>query len=407
MRVLFLSPGFPVEMNLFCEGLAQLGVAVFGVGEQPLRSLPSRCQRALSAYFQVRSMYDEDAVVEEIVKESRAHGISFDRVEAVWEPLVLLAAKLRARLDVPGMAIDDVLAFRDKEVMKQRLEAAGIRVPRHARCKTSAEIRRAVERIGFPVILKPVAGAGSADTHRAGDAGELSRAIELTAHVPEFSVEEFIEGEEYTFDTICAAGKPLYFNHSWYRPRPLIQRTVEWISPQTLALRDVEAPHLRAGRKMGLAVLEALRFESGFTHMEWFYTPKGEAVFGEIGARAPGARSVDIMNFACDADFFRGWGEAVCFDRLTEKWSRRYNACIVFKRAVGEGRITRIEGLDTFLAKNSAHVPVVDLLPVGARRRNWKQTLLSDGHLIVRHPDLETCMELADLAGTDIRLYAE
>lgn len=407
MKVLFLSPGFPEEMTLFCEGLASLGVTVFGAGEQPLHSLSRRCQRALSAYFQLRSMFDEDGVVEEIVKESRAHGIAFDRIETLWEPLVVLAARLRERLGVPGMSVEVATCYRDKERMKQKLESAGVRVPKHARCASEHDIRAAVERIGFPAILKPIAGAGSADTHRVNDGEELGAAITATRHVREFSVEEFIEGEEYTFDTICSKGDPLYFNHSWYRPRPLIQRTVEFCSPQTLALRDVGAPHLKKGREMGLEVLAALEFESGFTHMEWYLTSSGEAVFGEIGARAPGARSVDIMNFACDADFFRAWGEAVCFGRLTERWERRYNACIVFKRASGEGRITRIEGLEAFMTRNGRHVPVVDLLPIGARRRNWKHTLLSDGHLIVRHPELEKCMELADQVGTEIRLFAQ
>jgi hypothetical protein len=53
-------------------------------------------------------------------------------------------------------------------------------------------------------------------------------------------------------------------------------------------------------------VLRALEFESGFTHMEWFLAPGGEAVFGEIGARAPGARLVHAMNYTCDADYFAG-----------------------------------------------------------------------------------------------------
>ena len=47
-----------------------------------------------------------------------------------------------------------------------------------------------------------------------------------------------------------------------------------------------------------------------------------------------------------------------------------------------------------------------DLLPVGARRRNWLQTLLSDGWVVVRHPDLATCVRMADRVGTDLQLFA-
>ena len=52
------------------------------------------------------------------------------------------------------------------------------------------------------------------------------------------------------------------------------------------------------------------------------------------------------------------------------------------------------------------HVMQVDLLPVGAQRRNWLATLLSDGHVMVRHPDLHAVMEIADRFGTDLQIYA-
>ena len=52
------------------------------------------------------------------------------------------------------------------------------------------------------------------------------------------------------------------------------------------------------------AVIAALGFSSGFTHMEWYRKYDGEVVFGEIGARPPGARVVDLMNFATDGTPF-------------------------------------------------------------------------------------------------------
>jgi hypothetical protein len=140
--------------------------------------------------------------------------------------------------------------------------------------------------------------------------------------------------------------------------------------------------------------------------MEWFRRPSGEAVFGEIAARPPGARSVDIMNYAGDVDTFRGWADAVCHGRFGQPIERRYNAIVIFKRARGEGRIRAIVGLERLVARYRPHVVCVDLLPVGAQRRNWKQTLISDGYVIVRHPDLGAALEIADRVGTDVQLFA-
>lgn len=406
MNVLFLSPGYPLEMNWFAEGLAAVGARVFGVGEAPPATLETRCRKALTAYMQVPSLWDEEVAVAAIVAEARDKGVRFDHVVSLWEPLMVLAAKLRAALGVEGMTVAETLPFRDKEIMKDVLDRAGIRTPRHARCRTADECREAAERIGFPLIIKPIAGAGSADTHRCDDEQEFERALAMTGHVAEVSVEEFVEGREFTFDTICGRGRVLYHNIAMYRPRPLIARQVEWTSPQTICLRDPEAPELADGAAMGFAVLEALGFRDGFTHMEWYLKDDGEVVFGEIGARPPGARTVDVMNFANDADLYRGWASAICHGTLGFELERRYNAASICKRAQGQGRIQHIAGLESLLQRYGPHICHVELLPVGAHRRDWLQSLLSDGHLIVRHPDLGACLEIADAVGTDLQLYA-
>jgi len=404
MNVLMLAPGFPVEMPHFARGLAEVGARVIGVGEQPEGALPAEARQALAAYLQVDSLFDEEEIVSRVRK--LAEKSSIDRVECLWEPLVLLAARLREELGVTGMGVEQALTFRDKERMKQVLDGAGIRTPRHAAATTEKECRAAAERIGYPLILKPIAGAGSADTYRVDDAAGLESTLPLVQHVAELSVEEFIEGEEFTFDTICAQGEILYHNVAWYRPKPLIGRTVEWISPQTVTLRDPTEESLAAGHRMGQEVLNALGFDSGFTHMEWFRTASGEAVFGEIAARPPGARSVDLMNYACDLDTYSGWAEAVCHGRLSQPIRRLYNSVVIFKRAHGQGRIRRIEGLERLVARYRTHIACIDLLPIGAPRRNWKQTLISDGYLVLRHPDLQQALEMADRVGTDLQLYA-
>ena len=69
-----------------------------------------------------------------------------------------------------------------------------------------AGCRGAAERIGYPLIVKPIAGAGSLDTHRV-DGGDLAAALPWLRHVDEVSVEEFVDGEEFTYDTICADGR--------------------------------------------------------------------------------------------------------------------------------------------------------------------------------------------------------
>lgn len=405
MKVVFLAPSYPPEMQQYTRGLAEVGAEVYGVGDQPAAALPSTLKRHLHDYLQVPRLLDDDDVVERV--HAWLRGREVDRVLANWEVMVLTAAKLRARFGVPGMSVDTVEGFRDKQLMKERVAAAGLRVPRAMRVRTVAETRAAADKIGFPLIIKPIAGAGSADTYRVDDGAQLDAVLARMQHVREASVEEFVEGEEFTFDCVCVGGRPLFQNVAQYLPRPLDARTNEWISPVIITVRDLAQPKLADGIALGRGVLDALRMGDGFTHMEWFRKANGEVVFGEIGCRPGGAHLVDQMNYTCDIDLFREWARASCWGKFEAPTTRKYNVAIIFKRAKGQGRITRIDGLREYLHRNGEHVVEQRLLPPGTHRRDWKKTLVSDGFLIVRHPDWARTYQLAMEAATDITMWAQ
>jgi hypothetical protein len=404
VNIVMISPGYPAEMAYFTRALAAVGATVIGLGDQPPSVLPEPARDALAHYEQV-TLTDEGGV------QAALHGLaqhaSIDQVECLWEPYMILAARIRESFGLPGMTVEETLPFRDKELMKQKIDSAGIRTPWHASATTVAEVWEAAERVGYPLIVKPIAGAGSADTYRVDSTEELAEVLPLLRHVPEVSVEEFVDGEEFTYDTVCANGSILFENIMWYRPRPLQMKMHEWISPASIVLRDLNVPDLQGGREMGGEVLPALGFRSGFTHMEWYRKANGEAVFGEIGGRPPGARVVDLMNYATDGDLYVAWAEAVVHGRLSQTLERKFNCGCVFKRAKGVGRITHVEGLDRLMADYGEHVVVVDLLPIGAPRRDWRATLISDGFIIVRHPELQLVIDMTERIASDVHMYAD
>ena len=405
MNVIILSPGYPADMPEFTRGLAESGATVIGVGDQPPAALPGMVRDHLSRYVEVRSLWDSKAVISELRNALR--GVDVDRIECLWEPGVMLAAELRQHFGVAGLSVEQAHRFRDKEAMKQALDAAGIRTPRHVAVTSVAECFDAVTEIGFPVILKPIDGAGSADTYRIDSDDELKLVLPRLRHVPSISVEEFIDGDEFTYDTITIGSRIAYHNVAMYRPRPLIARSNEWISPQVIALKDLDDPGLAGGIDMGRAVLDALDFDTGFTHMEWYRKSDGEVVFGEIGARPPGAHHVDQMRFTDDWDIFRAWGSAITNGELGQAFNRRYNVATIYKRAKGVGRITRLEGAEELQQRFGEHVVWNTLSAPGTPRRDWLKTLVSDGFIMLRHPDLDETLRMADAVGSELHLYAE
>jgi biotin carboxylase len=393
MNVLMISPGFPREMRYFTRGLAAVGARVVGLGDQPRDRIEEPARSSLSAHLQVRSFQDEDHVLATVREFSRR--VQLDGVECLWEPYMVLAARIRHMLGLPGMTEEQTIPFRDKEVMKRVLDQAGIRTPHHYSATSAAQIEEAAERIGYPLIVKPIAGAGSESTYRVDSREELDRVIPRLRSVAEVSVEEFVEGDDMTYETLCIDGQIQHYSIATYIPRALVMKENEWVSPITLVYRDPDAPELAAGKRMGEAVIAALGFRTGYTHMEWYRTADGEAVFGEIGGRPPGAYLVDLINYASDIDTYAGWAEAVVHGRFSQPVERKYNAAWIFKRARGQGRIQRYEGLEALMAEIGQHVCAMDLNPIGAPRRDWRSVLAGDGMIILRHPDLQTTIDMA------------
>ncbi len=404
MKVLFLSPNYPEEMLDFTRGLAQVGAQVYGVGEMPAAALPAKVRPYLHDYTQLPGMMNEEASVGRLVDLARAIGV--DRVETLWEPLVLIAAAVREGLGMPGMSRDTVLGFRDKPIMKARLLPAGVRIPRFGRADSVEGVLAAAKEIGYPVVIKPVSGAGTADTWRVDDEASALGKLATMQHVPEVSVEEFIQGQEFTYDAVAIDGKPVFESVTQYHPPPLQGRTLEWISPAQITLRDPYIPALEGGIALGRRVLDVLGMGTGFAHMEWFKTEKGEAVFSEIACRSGGGKLMDAINYANDIDIYREWARAVCWHSFEAVPQRRYHVCAVFKRAQGQGRIVAIDGLDRVRRRCGAGLVVEDLLAVGTQRRNWKATLLGDGYVMMRSPDYRDVCEMRDVAVNALRLYA-
>ena len=114
-----------------------------------------------------------------------------------------------------------------------------------------------------------------------------------------------------------------------------------------------------------------------------------------------------VPRYTGDIDLFREWARVVCHGSFEASTERLYNCGIIFKRARGEGRITRMEGLSRWYERFGDALVAEQLLRVGMSRRDWKQTLLSDGWMIVRHPDWNECKRICLAAAADIEMFAQ
>jgi hypothetical protein len=87
--------------------------------------------------------------------------------------------------------------------------------------------------------------------------------------------------------------------------------------------------------------------------------------------------------------------------------NHHYNVGMITKRARGSGRITGISGMDQLMAEYGSNVVLVDLLPIGAPRRDWRASTVGDGILMVRHRELQRVIEMTERFAGDMQLHAE
>lgn len=145
---------------------------------------------------------DLDSVVDELLADAPAGVVTWD------ESMLELTGHLTERLGLPGLTAASARLCRDKAAQRDRFAAQCVPSPRHALVRTSAEALAAATEIGFPVIVKPQALAGSIAVERVETADRLSSALEgaLTASFPGFAapggavIEELLIGTELSVD---------------------------------------------------------------------------------------------------------------------------------------------------------------------------------------------------------------
>ncbi|MEU1732328.1 hypothetical protein [Streptosporangium sp. NPDC020145] len=232
---------------------------------------------------------------DETLLEAAAHfldGVSerpTQRIVAISEGLLLTAARMRDRLGVPGPTEHQVLGYRDKVVMKERLRERGVRVPDFAPF-TEANALELLRRHGA-VVAKPRRGESSAGIVFLDDAEDVRRFAATTSkdELARYEVEERVDGRLFHIDSVVRDGVPL---------AAVAGRSVEETTSyrRLEAFRDVAVgPGATLDRLLAFnrRVLACYPDFSGVTHHEVFLTQDSggsgdEVCFCEIGGRAGG-----------------------------------------------------------------------------------------------------------------------
>jgi biotin carboxylase len=346
-HVVFVAPFLLPATTRFIAAAASLPqVRLSLVSQDPLEKAPEALRRQLAGHWRIDQGLEARAIVS--AAQALAQRVApVDRLIGSLEQLQVPLAEARAALGLPGLSVAAAHNFRDKSRMKDVLARAGLPCARHRLITSAGEAESFVREVGFPVIAKPPAGAGAINTFRLNDAIALREYLAAFPPGPQRSalLEEFLSGEEHSFDSILLNGELVWHSISVYRPAPLTVVENPWIQWCVLLPREL-GQEFEPVRALASRALVTLGLVTGMTHMEWFRRTDGSVAISEVAARPPGAQFTSLISYAHDRDFYRAWAELLVFDAF-EPPERRYASGAAYLRGIGTGRVRRIHGVET------------------------------------------------------------
>jgi hypothetical protein len=388
VNAVFVAPFFMETTLRFIDAAASLpGVKLGLVSQDPEEKLPKELRAKLSGHYRVDDGVALDSLRPALQAMRKAFG-SVDRILGTLEQLQVPLGVLRDELGVAGLGAEAAMNFRDKARMKTVLARAGLPCARHRLAAHAEDAFAFAREVGYPLILKPPAGAGARATYRCDDERTLGECVSSVRPSPSdpVLVEEFMSGEEHSFDSVVLGGRIVWYSVNDYYPSPIEVLRHPWIQWCVVSPREVDQPRYAPIREAAGPALAALGLENGLSHMEWFLGPDGRIAISEVGARPPGAQFATVISYAHDFDLYLEWAKLMVFDRFFPP-PRRFAVGAAYLRGQGTGdRVKAIHGIAE-AQREVGELVVEARLPRAGQAPSG--TYEGEGYVILRHAETE------------------
>src|SRR6266550_2286727 len=234
-----------------------------------------------------------------------------DRIVALEEFDVVIAALAREHLCMPGMSSSTAKTFRDKLAMSVRARDAGIIVPDFVPAVNNEEIKEYLDRIPAPWVLKPRSDVSAIGIRKLESAAEAWSAIEelnqreiLRERASYHLIARFVPGEVFHVDSLVDKRRVVFAGVNEYG-RPPLQ-----VAHGGGAYISQTIPNDSADRKKLLDInrrlIKAMRMQTGATHAEFIKSETdGNFYFLEIASRVGGAYIADVLEAASGINLWR------------------------------------------------------------------------------------------------------
>jgi biotin carboxylase len=296
--ILILGGEFPLRERV-------LAGALRASGGMPVFTLAKARTSAVIKFFDgyiAGDVSDPEGVLAAVQAYEQEHGATPAAVIPMNDFTVRSALAVSEFYGIRHNPAAVVNRCRDKLVMKQVLQAAGLPVPRFGAFSSLDELTALVRQIGLPVVIKPRELAGSVGVIKVATLEELAPAFQQCIDdiaslggaymTPEdvFLVEEYIPAMNEVSVEVINQGdyhRVIAVTDKYLGPEPYfveVGHSMPSVHTDNAALVDIAQ---RACAALGIV--------HGMAHFEARITPAGEVRIIEVGARTGGDAIMDLI----------------------------------------------------------------------------------------------------------------
>lgn len=306
MNYIVISPYYPQNFQQFTVELANKGITVLGIGQEPYDQLDQPLKDALTEYFRVENLENLDEVKRAVAFLFYKHG-PIDRIESHNEYWLEQDAQLREQFNVFGAKPKDLKKTKFKSEMKKLFKKAGVPVVPGQVVKTISGVDLAVNKLGLPLIAKPDNGVGAAATFKLETKEDVEHFKSEWNQETVYFFEKFVQsGEICTFDGLVDKDGNIVFSTTFDYAHTPLDLMIYKMDNSYYVLKDMD-PKLRA---YGEAIVKTFGMKERFFHIE-FFREGDDYVAIEYNNRPAGGFTIDVYNYAHSIDLYKGYASIV------------------------------------------------------------------------------------------------
>ncbi len=336
---------------------------------------------------------DKEKVLEAARKE-KITAVLTDQLDAA----VATTAYVAEQLSLPGIGYECAMKFTNKLLMKREVQKLGIEMPEYAIAHTVEEACSKADKIGYPVVIKPVDQEGSRGVIKVNCGQELEQSFNLSLKGSKYKyleIEKFISGveyialgfaQDYEFTNLTIGQYNQFKLENYFIPK------MRLVKDATSANTEAEVEILEKTKK----IVQGFGMKYGISEAEFIYDRINNKVyFVEIAAIGGGMYvSSDVVPLACGinvtellVDFATGRKIHADLNNL----STGVAGYLCF--TLPEGTIMAVENVDKLFNIPGVHNAFLDTVQVGKVANKMVDKSMRLGPILFYGKTKNDCME--------------